>query len=76
MQSKDEIKEELGWLKVIFGVLLVAIVSMLGWFALNFETAKWPILILTIAVLGLTLYFAYKINSYAYQSFLVLRRLA
>ncbi len=35
MQSKDEIKEELGWLKVIFGVLLVAVVSMLGWLALD-----------------------------------------
>ena len=76
MQTKDEIKEELGWLKVIFGVLLVAIVSMLGWFALNFETAKWHILALTIVVLGVTMYFSYKINSYAYQSFLVLRGLS
>jgi len=41
MQTKDEIKEELGWLRVIFGVLLVAVVSVLGWIAQNFEAAKW-----------------------------------
>ena len=73
MQSKDEIKEELGWLKVIFGVLLVAIVSILGWVAQNFESAKWHVLMLSIFVLFLLVYFVLKLNQYAYQCFRALR---
>jgi hypothetical protein len=67
MQSKDEIKEELGWLKVIFGVLIVTALSIAGWLIQNFETAKRGIL--WLAIIGCTLLgiAILKLNAFAYE---------
>ncbi len=36
MSRADGIKEELGWLKVVFGVLVAVDVSLVAWVAQNF----------------------------------------
>jgi hypothetical protein len=33
MSRGDRIKEELGWLKLVFGVLVASDVSLVGWLA-------------------------------------------
>jgi hypothetical protein len=35
----DRIKEELGWLKLVFGVLVAIDVSLLAWLAQNYSDA-------------------------------------
>ncbi len=38
MSKADGIKEELGWLKVVFGVLVAVDVSLVAWVAQNFSS--------------------------------------
>jgi len=38
MSKADGIKEELGWLKVVFGVLVAVDVSLVAWVAQNFAS--------------------------------------
>lgn len=47
MPEIDKIKEEIGWLKVVFGLLVAIDVSLIGWTAQNF--AKISILQLSLA---------------------------
>jgi 4-hydroxybenzoate polyprenyltransferase len=35
----DRIKEEIGWLKVVFGILVATDISLLAWLAENFASA-------------------------------------
>ena len=35
MPEIDKIKEEIGWLKIVFGLLIVTDISLLGWIARN-----------------------------------------
>jgi len=37
MAKIDQIKEEIGWLKVIFGILTAIDISLLGWLVQNIE---------------------------------------
>jgi hypothetical protein len=52
MARIDRIKEEIGWLKVPFGLLAVVDASLLGWLAQSYTTAN-PVLVAasTIAVM-------------------------
>jgi len=38
MAKIDELKEEIGWLKVIFSILTAIDISLLGWLAQNTES--------------------------------------
>ena len=35
MSEIDKIKEEIGWLKIVFGILLVTDISLAGWITRN-----------------------------------------
>ena len=37
MGKIDEVKEEIGWLKVMFGIFTAVDISLLGWFVQNYE---------------------------------------
>jgi len=51
----DRIKEILGWLKVVFGALIVIDVSLIAWLAQNFGTADVVLLVLAfVAVVAAT----------------------
>ena len=67
MSKVDEIKEELGWLKVAFGVLIVTIVSVLGWMAQNMLNAERLVLVTAVLVLILLISITVKLNKFAYK---------
>lgn len=67
MSKIDGIKEEIGWLKVVFGVFAAIDVSLVGWIAQNFSTATNPsVVAATIAVLVVTLIMV-LVNRLAYR---------
>jgi 4-hydroxybenzoate polyprenyltransferase len=56
MSKSDRIKEEIGWLKVVFGLLVATDISLLGWLAQNFATSnRIQIGIALVAVIGVTI---------------------
>jgi len=40
MGKPDRLKEEIGWLKLVFGLLVAVDVSLLAWLAQNYATAS------------------------------------
>jgi len=40
MGKVDRLKEEIGWLKVVFGLLIAIDASLLGWLAQNYATGS------------------------------------
>ncbi|VFM96052.1 MAG: hypothetical protein BECKG1743D_GA0114223_101582 [Candidatus Kentron sp. G] len=46
MSEIDKIKEEIGWLKVVFALLVVTDVSLIGWTAQNSHKASVSLLLL------------------------------
>ena len=46
MSKIDRLKEEIGWLKVVFGILVAIDISLIAWMAQNYDKA--PIFLLTI----------------------------
>jgi uncharacterized membrane protein YcjF (UPF0283 family) len=55
MSKVDQIKEEVGWLKLVFGALIAIDVSLLGWLAQNYKSAD-DVLVLgaVVAVIVIT----------------------
>ena len=51
MAKIDEIKEDIGWLKVIFGILTAVDISLLGWLAQNYKTSEISLSILTLIII-------------------------
>ena len=49
MSEIDKIKEEIGWLKVVFGLSVVTGISLTGWTAQNLF--KVPALLLSVAII-------------------------
>lgn len=39
MSKTDRIKEELGWLKLVFGILVAIDISLIAWLAQNYASA-------------------------------------
>ena len=40
MAKIDRLREEIGWLKIVFGLLVAIDASLLGWLAQNYTTAS------------------------------------
>ena len=40
MSKADKLKEEIGWLKVIFAILVAIDISLVGWLAQNYDVAS------------------------------------
>lgn len=75
MSEIDQIKEEIGWLKVLFALLVASGFSLGGWFTLQAETATtyqvWIAIIgITIDITGIIL-----VNRAAYKRIQKLRDL-
>jgi len=49
MSKADHLKEEIGWLKVAFGIAVAVDVSLVAWVAQNYETAK-PLVIVAATI--------------------------
>jgi len=55
MSRIDRIREEIGWLKLVFGVLVAVDVSLLGWLAQNYANANTVLLVVgLVAIVVLT----------------------
>jgi 4-hydroxybenzoate polyprenyltransferase len=55
MAKIDKIKEEIGWLKVVFTLLVATDISMIGWVAQKFENLPtWLLSISIVAVVFVT----------------------
>jgi 4-hydroxybenzoate polyprenyltransferase len=69
MTRADRIKEEIGWLKVPFGLLAVIDASLLGWLAQSYTKAN-PVLVAaaTFAVIVVSSGI-FQINRIAYRLF-------
>jgi len=40
MSKTDKLKEEIGWLKVVFGILVVTDISLVAWLTQNYSSAS------------------------------------
>ena len=55
MSKTDKLKEEIGWLKVVFGILVATDISLLAWLAQNYASANMLLLVCCgIAVILMT----------------------
>ena len=67
MAKIDRLKEEIGWLKLVFGILVAIDASLVGWLAQNYATANWVLVaggVLATAVVTLGVV---RINRVAYH---------
>lgn len=55
MSKADKLKEEIGWLKVVFAILVATDISLVAWLAQNYASANMLLLVFCgIAVLLVT----------------------
>ena len=67
MAKIDRLKEEIGWLKVVFGVLVAIDATLLGWLAQNYASSgRLLVLAGTIATIVLS-FVVVRINRLAYR---------
>lgn len=67
MSESDKIKEEIGWLKVVFGLLVAIDVSLVAWTAQNFEKGSLFLLMLAAAIMVFTTWAIIFVNRKAYR---------
>ena len=69
MSKAERLKEEIGWLKVIFAVCVALDASLVAWLAQNYASAN-PVLVITgcIASVLIALLIVY-VNRRAYRRF-------
>ena len=75
MSKTDRLKEEIGWLKVMFGILTAVDVSLLGWFVQNFETVSVLYSILILISISFISIGIILVNKSAYKKIRQLRDL-
>jgi len=67
MSKAEKLKEEIGWLKVVFGILVASDISLLAWLAQNYGKApSFLIAICSIAVILITIGIVW-VNRAAYR---------
>ncbi len=52
MAKADRIKEEIGWLKVVFGLLIATDISLIAWLAQHFDSANPIQVFIALAAVG------------------------
>jgi len=67
MARADRIKEEIGWLKVPFGLLAVIDASLLGWLAQSYTKADPALVVATIVAAIVVSGDIFQINRIAYR---------
>jgi hypothetical protein len=63
----DGIKEELGWLKIVFAIFVATDVSLVGWVAQNFSIADRPTVVLAIIGILVITVVLVLVNRLAYR---------
>ena len=67
MAQIDKLKEEIGWLKVIFAILIATDISLIAWLAQNYGKAPSLLLTIGLAVAVLVTLIIIWINNVAYR---------
>lgn len=67
MPKLDKLKEELGWLKVVFGLMIATNLSLIAWLVQHYETQNIFLTLLNgIAIIIIT-FAIYYVNKIAYK---------
>ena len=72
MSKNEKIKEQLGWLKVSFGLLVAMTASLIGWMASNYDTADpfggimmiWTVIFSAFLFAGVMIYVIYAFSNH------------
>ena len=67
MPKLDKVKEELGWLKVLFAISVATNLSLMAYLAQHYETQNMSFTIANIISIILTTIFIIVINKKAYK---------
>ena len=67
MSKSEKIKEQIGWLKVVFGLLVATTVSLIGWMANNYDKASSLMIISSVCLVGIFVYGIVQVNLKAYK---------
>jgi len=67
MPKLDKLKEELGWLKVIFSILIATNLSLIAWFIQNYEKQKISLTILNGVIIIVLTFIIFLVNKKAYK---------
>ena len=63
----DRIKEEIGWLKLVFGILVVIDVSLVGWLAQHYATASPVLVLAAVLATAVGTFAVVRVNRLAYH---------
>ena len=69
MARVDRVKEEIGWLKVPFGLLTVVDASLLGWLTQSYRRANSALVAATTIAVIVVSSGVFQINRIAYRRF-------
>ena len=67
MSKTDRIKEELGWLKVAFGIAAAVCASLIGWLAQQYGNVSLPLFVTGIVTMGSVAVLIIFINKRVYK---------
>jgi len=67
MAKIDRLKEEIGWLKLVFGLLIAIDVSLVGWLAQNHATSSWALVVAGVIATAVVTLGVVRINRIAYH---------
>lgn len=67
MAKLDKLKEEVGWLKAIFTIVVVTDISLVAWLAQNYTNTKPQLLVGCLIAIILSTLISILLNSTAYR---------
>jgi predicted MFS family arabinose efflux permease len=67
MAKIDRVKEEIGWLKLVFGILAAIDVSLVGWLAQNYGKASWMLILAGVVATAVVTFGVVRVNQVAYD---------
>ena len=67
MAKIDRLKEEIGWLKLVFGILIAIDVSLVGWLAQNYASASLALFVGGVITTAVLTFGVVRINRVAYD---------
>ena len=67
MSKAEKIREQIGWLKIIFGILSAILVTLSGWLAINYNKADTVVVVISLMLIVLISILIILINKKAYD---------
>jgi cyanate permease len=70
MSSNEKIKEQIGWFKVVFGLLVATVISLIGWMATHYKNAEVSIMLAAMIVVVVLVYAIIQVNITAFKKWM------